>query len=86
MLQAFLLEEHSKGTWIFKGSRVTQRALKYSKGTPRALGHSRDLDTRALEALGQSKCTWAIEVHLGTQLLGHLGTRRALKHLGTQGS
>ena len=80
MLQAFLLEDHSKGTWIFKGSRVTQRALKHSKGTPRALGHSRHLDTRALEALGQSKCTWALSYLDICALEGHLSTR-ALKAL-----
>ena len=59
----FLLREPSKGIWALKGH----------SGTQRALGHSRDLGTgalegflgtralRALRALGHSKDTWALK-------------------------
>ena len=48
MCRLFLIEEHSKGT---------AGALEQSKSTPRALGHSRQLGTPALEAFGH----WALE-------------------------
>ena len=85
MLQTFLLEEHSKGTWAPKGhSRVTQRALEYWNGTPRALqGHSRHSGTQVLEAFRHSKVLW----HLGSQstwALRHLSTQALEGYLGTQ--
>ena len=65
-----------------------------TEGIRRALGHS---VTRALKALGQLGTwgpraleghldTWALEAlgHLVTQALGHSGTRKAVRHSGTQ--
>ena len=65
----------------------------HTKGTPKVLAHSRHSGTRAFEAFRHSKGTWALKAveHLGTQTLGtralegHLGTQ-ALRHLGTRGT
>ena len=76
----FLLEEHS-------------RTLGHSKSTPRAVGHSWQLNSQALKHSGtwrslehsNTKGTWALG-HWSTwdtrALEGHLGTQ-ALGHLGT---
>ena len=74
-----------------KGHLRTLRALqRHSRGTPRALGHSRQSSTRALEGLGYSKRTWGFQHsgNLSTWELGHskstwrLGQSRYSRHLG----
>ena len=63
----------------FSYSKSTQREIRHSKGTPRALGHLGTL--RALMHLGTQStwtldhsgtCTWALVGHLGIQALRHL--------------
>ena len=72
MLQTFLLEEHSKGTWALRHSKKGNLAhQRHSKGTPRALqGNSKG--TRALKAFG----------HLGIQAPKALGYSKAIWTLG----
>ena len=50
-------------------------------GTRKGLGHSRHLGTRALEALGHSKGTWALRYSRHSRHLGTL-TLKALKAFG----
>ena len=81
MLQDFLtcrtLKRKLGTPKTFQGHSKGTWALRHSKrkkmGTPKAFqGHTKS--TQALKAL----------VHLDTQALGYLGTRRALGHSGTK--
>ena len=54
MFQTFLLKQHSKGNWTFKGHLGTPRALghaRLSKGTQGSWALEEHLGTQALEAL-----------------------------------
>ena len=66
---------NANGLFYSKGIR---EASGHSKGTQTAFGHSRHSGTRTLDALGHSQGTWALNA------LGHLGTRRALRHSGSR--